>query len=355
MILTVHYQKNIKGHLGGYKMSKLIQYVDKVANDIQFSGTIHVKSSEGITTKSYGYSNRAERIKNQTNTRYGIASGCKIFTSIAICQLIDAGKLSFDTTLNQCLDVDFPYFDENITVHHLLTHTSGVPDYFDEDEMDDYEELWVSIPMYHIRSLKDFLPLFKNMKMKAEVGSSFSYNNAGYILLGLIVEKVSGYVFGDYIQKYIFQKAGMEDSGYFEMDGLPERTAFGYIEKPNGDWKTNIYSLPVKSASDGGAYVTARDMALFWDALMNNLLLSEDMTDQFLKRRIHVDDDIYYGYAGYMQVMENKTIKHILMGYDPGVNFRFVHYPATSSTIVVCSNKSEGAYEILKKIEDVSV
>lgn len=336
-------------------MNKMMEYVDKVANDIHFSGTFHVKNSEGITTKSYGYSNYAERIKNQTNTRYGIASGCKIFTSIAVCQLIEAGKLSFDTTLNQCLDYDFPYFDKDITVHDLLTHTSGVPDYFDEDVMDDYEELWASIPMYHMRSLKDFLPLFKGMKMRGKVGNAFSYNNAGYILLGLIVEKVSGYVFGDYIEKYIFQKAGMEDSGYFEMDDLPGRTALGYIEKPDGAWKTNIYSLPVKSASDGGAYVTARDMALFWDALTQARLLSRNMTDLLLKPIVHVDEDIYYGYAGYMQVIEDKTIKHILMGYDPGVNFRFVQYPDTSLMIVVCSNKSEGAYEILNKIEDLLV
>ncbi|GEL76480.1 hypothetical protein [Tenuibacillus multivorans] len=135
------------------------------------------------------------------------------------------------------------------------------------------------------------------------------------------------------------------------MDALPERVALGYIEKPNGEWKTNIYSLPAKGGSDGGAYVTAKDMVTFWESLFNNQLLSEEMTEQLLKPREQVEDDIYYGYAGYMQVCEEGVVKYILMGYDPGVNFRSVYYPETSTAIVVCSNEDEGAYEILKEIE----
>lgn len=327
--------------------------IEKIQMDIGFSGTFYVKSKEKVLTGSYGFANRSEKIKNQTNTRYSIASGCKIFTSVAICQLVEDGKITFNTKVKECLDINFPHFDEEVTIHHLLTHTSGIPDYFDEDEMDDYEELWVSTPMYHIRKLKDFLPLFQNMKMKADVGGSFNYNNSAYIVLGLIVEQVSGLEFGDYIEKYIFQKIGMTESGYFEMDELPERVALGYIEKPNGSWKTNIYSLPVKSASDGGAYVTAKDMIVFWDALTAHQLLSEEMTRTLLTPHTEVAEDIYYGYGGYMETNQNGVVKYILMGYDPGINFRTVHYPNRHLTIVVCSNKSEGAFNMIKGIENI--
>ncbi|UJL46103.1 beta-lactamase family protein [Virgibacillus sp. NKC19-16] len=329
-----------------------INKIRKIQDSIQFSGTFYAKSMEHILTGSYGFANRSEKIKNQTNTRYAIASGCKIFTSVAICQLVEKGKISFDTKVKNCLDIDFPHFDEGVTIHHLLTHTSGIPDYFDEDEMNDYEELWVSTPMYHIRMLHDFLPLFENRKMKADVGSSFHYNNAGYIVLGLIVEHVSGLAFSDYIEQFIFQKAGMADSGYFEMDELPERVALGYIEKPNGGWKTNVYSLPAKPASDGGAYVTAKDMITFWDALMNHQLLTEEMTRTLLRSRAEVIEDIFNGYGGYMETNQNGVVKYILMGYDPGVNFRAVHYPDIYLTIVVCSNESEGAYDMIKGIEN---
>jgi CubicO group peptidase (beta-lactamase class C family) len=208
------------------------------------------------------------------NSRYGIASGCKLFTAIAICQLVEEGKISFDSKLSDCLTIDFKHFDDKVTVHHLLTHTSGIPDYFDEDVMDNFEELWVNNPMYQIRKLKDFLPMFQNVPMKSQVGESFHYNNAGYILLGLIVEQASELEFSDYVQKHIFNKADMTQAGYFSFDSLPPNTALGYIYNPDGTWKTNIYSLPVIGGSDGGAFVTANDMVKLWNALMNYQLLT---------------------------------------------------------------------------------
>lgn len=191
-----------------------------------------------MAENSYGYANRSELIENKTDTRFGIASGCKLFTSIAICQLVEEGKLSFETKLEDCLNVTFPNFDKDITIHHLLTHTAGIPDYFDEEVMDDFEELWVRNPMYLIRTLKDFLPLFQNQPMKLKVGERFHYNNAGYILLGLIVEQVSKLPFTDYVEKNIYKKAGMVNSGYYEFDSLPQNTALGYIDFPYGTWKT---------------------------------------------------------------------------------------------------------------------
>lgn len=325
-----------------------LKKIEKVQQENNFSGTCYAKSQAGIWTESYGFANRAEKIKNKRNTRYGVASGSKIFTSIAICQLVEQGHLSFHTKLIDCLDVEFPYFDDQITIHHLLTHTSGMADYFDEDEMDDFEEIWIDQPTYHMRRLHDFLPLFQQKIRKADAGVTFHYNNAGYIVLGLIVEKVSGLMFSDYVENNIFTNIGMRDSGYFEMDFLPERIALGYIEEADGRYRTNIFSVPAKGGSDGGVYVTVDDIATLFDTLGNQFVRKETL----LKPQVHVEDDIYYGYGGYMQTSESgEVIKSILMGYDPGVNFRAVHYPDQSITIVVCSNQSEGAYEMLKEIE----
>ena len=90
-----------------------------------------------------------------------MASGCKIFTAVAICQLVEKGVLTFDTCLKECLEDSFPNFYEGITIHHLLTHTSGIPDYFDEEEMDDFEDLWKDTPMYSINLLQIFCLCFK--------------------------------------------------------------------------------------------------------------------------------------------------------------------------------------------------
>ncbi|MGE8207846.1 serine hydrolase domain-containing protein [Heyndrickxia sp. NPDC080065] len=333
--------------------NNILNRITAIQGQNNFSGSILVKKGNDVLTEiSYDYANRSEQIENKTFTRYGIASGCKLFTSIAICQLVEAGKLSFETKLEDCLNVSFPNFDEDITVHHLLTHTSGIPDYFDEEVMGDFEELWVKTPMNLMRTLKDFLPLLQNQPMKLTVGEKFQYNNAGYILLGLIVEQVSQLQFADYVEKNIFEKASMDNSGYFEFDSLPKDTALGYIDFPDGTWKTNIYSLPVKGGSDGGAFVTVNDMTNLWDALINNQLLSEEYTNKLLTPYVRTNDNNgFYGYGVWIEKKSDEVLKYHIMGYDPGVNFHSAFYPKTSIKTVICSNKSEGAYDIMKEIE----
>ncbi|MEO3944595.1 serine hydrolase [Gorillibacterium sp. CAU 1737] len=332
----------------------LMTTIAQAAEASSFSGTVLVKrKSELLAETSYGYANRSDRLKPNQHTRYGIASGCKLFTAIAISQLVEQGKLTYDTKLTECLTVELPSFDEEITVHHLLTHTSGVPDYFDEDVMDDFEELWIERPMYHIRSLEAFLPLFQSLSMKFKPGERFHYNNAGYILLGLIVEQVSGRRFDEYVQTSIFDRAGMEDSGYFELDALPANTAIGYIDRKDGTWKTNVFSVPAKGGSDGGAFVTAPDMDNLWDALMQHRLLSEATTTQLLAPHAHEGGEDYYGYGIWIKRDGDGAIrKYHVMGYDPGVSFHSAYYPMDGRKVIVCSNQSSGAFAIMKAVEE---
>ncbi|EQD44020.1 beta-lactamase, partial [mine drainage metagenome] len=222
-----------------------------------FTGAVLVRQAGTVVVaQGFGLANRSEGIPNDTETRFGIASGAKLLTAIAINQLVDAGRLTLDARLADCLPLSFSHFDPGVTVHHLLTHTAGVPDYFDEDVMEDYEALWVERPMYRMRRLEDFLPLFYDRPMQCGVGERFHYSNSGYILLGLVVEQVTHQPFADYVAEQVLAPAGMTQSGYFEMDALPPRTAQGYIDLPGGQWKTNIYSVPAKGGADGGVYVT---------------------------------------------------------------------------------------------------
>ncbi|RKQ33201.1 serine hydrolase domain-containing protein [Oceanobacillus halophilus] len=330
----------------------LTQSIHSKMKDIDFSGVAHVKMGDEVLLEtSRGFSNRAEEIKNTMDTRFGIASGCKIFTAVGIAKLVDEGKLSFEDKLIDCLDTPFPNFDEGITIHHLLTHSSGIPDYFDEDVMDDFEELWQERPMYTMTKLEDFLPMFINREMMFSPGDRFHYNNAGYILLGLVIEKMTGTVFTEYIEKELFPYLEMTESGYFSMDQLPKNTALGYIETEDG-WKTNIYSLPIKGGPDGGAYITTRDMITFWEALFTNKILSEDTTKSLLTPHIREDEDTYYGYGIWIDKQDGEIFKYHVMGYDPGVSFHSAFYPNNGLKLVIPSNKSEGAYSILEKIEE---
>src|SRR5699024_1441931 len=131
---------------------KKLNYLKEKQKELLFSGAYYAESINEVLTGSNGFANRSEEITNKVNTKFSIASGSKIFTAVAVCMLVEEGKISFDSKLKDCLDVEFPYFDGGITIHHLLTHTSGVQDYFNEDIMDDFELLWRTRPMYHVRS-----------------------------------------------------------------------------------------------------------------------------------------------------------------------------------------------------------
>lgn len=335
------------------QLEVLLQNLTHLTLDETFSGVYSVTNPDTSIHQSLGYANRSEQTQNEVATRFGIASGCKLFTAIAICQLVERGLLSFSTSLDSFQTFDLPYISSEVTIHQLLTHTSGIPDYFDESVSDDFEALWRDVPMYRLQQIRDFLPLFQQKTMKDEPGSRFSYNNAGYILLGLIVEEVTGQRFADYIEQSIFQPANMSDSGYFSLDALPAKTALGYIDHSDGSWRTNQYAIPVKGGADGGAYVTVQDMTRFWEALFSHQLLDAASTSLLLTPQVTVNDrGGSYGYGIWIQHHSSGDIyKYHVMGYDPGVSFHSGYYPETEVISVVCSNQSDGAFDVMKQIE----
>ncbi len=322
---------------------------------LPFSGVIFIRESkETLLAKGYGLANKAEAIPNKVDTRFGIASGAKIFTAVAICQLVEQGLLSFETYLKDCLSLPFAGFDPTITVHHLLTHSSGIPDYFDEEVMDDFEALWREHPMYRFRAPLDFLPLFQNQPMKFKPGKRCAYNNAGFIVLGLVVEQLSGMPFTRYVEQHIFGKAGMTDSGYFPMDQLPDRTAYGYIPEGEDQWRTNIYAVPIIGGPDGGVFTTVLDMAKFWDSLLGNKLLNQTTTEQMLTPHLAVEwksPDIYYGYGVYMLNESGKVVAYQVEGGDPGVEFFSCIYPhkQIEYTIAANTNKANWPFDYVGK------
>ena len=329
------------------------QQMENAARNDGFSGAVAAEDEEGMSlTAAWGLANRSDERENREGTRFGIASGCKIFTAVAVLQLIARRKLSLDSRLADCLDEDFPHFDRGVSVHHLLTHTSGVPDYFDEAVMDDFEELWQEYPMYTMRELRDFLPIFRNQKMMFRAGEKFHYNNAGYILLGLIVERASGMRFTDYVEEHIFRPAHMIDSGYWPLDRLPKNTATGYIDEDDGTWRSNAYSIPVMGGSDGGAFTTAPDMQKFWHALLGHRLLNEEFTQLLLTRHAGREGGDGYGYGVWINTEGNRIKKFHVMGYDPGVSFHSAVYPENGAIFTAASNRSDGAHSMMAAFEE---
>lgn len=332
-------------------MSRLKHKLEKVAEEIDFSGVVYVEEDRESFFFQNGYANKRDKLTFDKHTRFGIASGAKIFTALAIAKLVEQGRLDFQSKLADCLSIAFPNFHQDVTIHQLLTHTSGIPDYFDEEEMDDFEVLWQTLPMYRVRSGEDFLPLFQDKKMMFPPGERFHYNNAAFIVLGLVVEELAGEPFTSFVQKHIFDPAGMTEAGYFAFDKLPGNTAIGYI-KEEEEYRSNIYALPVRGGADGGVYVSASDMARFWDALTQHKLLKAEFTEELLKPHIQVDEESCYGYGVWIKRDAERIKKYYIVGFDPGVSFHSAYYPETGRKVVVPSNHGAGPYYIIQAIEE---
>lgn len=219
--------------------------------------------------------------------------------------------------------------------------------------MEDFEDLWKQTPMYLLKRLQDFLPLFQNDEMVDQPGEAFRYNNAGYIVLGLIIEQQTGMTFQRYVEENIFKPAGMNDSGYFSLDRLPQNTALGYIDEVDGSWRTNTYAIPIIGGADGGAFVTAPDMVKFWEALIAFRLLNEGLTKELLTTHVDVKEGVGYGYGVWINNRKGRHLKYHVMGYDPGVSFHSAYYPESGYKIAIPSNHSDGAFEVMKEIEEL--
>jgi CubicO group peptidase (beta-lactamase class C family) len=321
-----------------------------------FSGVVHLSRGDNVLfERGYGYAIRSESIPIRTDTRFQMASGSKVFTAIGVLRLIEEGRIEFITPLSECIDVEFPNHARQITVGHLLTHSSGITSYFEEDVNPDYEAIWQDIPMYRIRGPRDFVPLLANKPMKFSPGEKFEYNDGGFVLLGLVIECATGQNFTDYMKEAVLVPAGMADSGYFASDMLPGRTAYAYIRNTDGGMRTNFFAVPVIGAPDGGACTTAFDMAHFWRALLNNKMLSEKTVRSMLQAQIATDLKPPYGHYGHgvwIDLREDVVRKIFVEGYDPGVAFRSSFYPNSGTLLTMLGNTSEALWPLYRAIEN---
>lgn len=319
-----------------------------------FSGVVQVRHEGRVVfAEAFGLADRASRLPNSISTRFGTASGTKTFTAVATCRLIEAGALSLDTRLVEAVDVPLPQFDPGVTIHHLLTNTSGLPDYFDEGELDaqaDFEAAFGDLSLDRVRSPADVVPLFAGKPMKSPPGQRFHYNNGAYVLLGLIIERASGMAYADFVEEHVFARAGMKDAGFFEVDRLPPRTALGYL--PDG--RPNTGELTAKGMPDGGACVTAVDVAAFWDALLGGQLLGPEMVERMTRPQVAVDpggdDRRHYGYGLWLTLADDAVARLTCSGADPGVAFVSSRFVAQHAELTVLGNTDADAWPMFAEI-----
>ena len=334
---------------------QLIDTLDASLETHAFSGVVSIRHhGQTLYQRAAGYADRSNRIANSLDTRFGIASGTKFLTALAIGKLIATQKLSLATRLQDCLALDFPQYSPEITLRHLLTHTSGIPDYFDEEKVTDFDHFFISRPWYELKGPRDYLAVFPDEPMKFPPGTRFSYSNGGYILLGVVIEAVTGLPYQHYVEQAIFKTIGMERSGFFAFNQLPEQTALGYIEE-TGDWRTNIYNLPIIGASDGGAYTTADDLATLWKAFWENEIVPQDLVELYATPYVKAEsesEDTYHGHGLWIDMGPGGQPEVYMTGCDAGVSFRSSVKRSSGLQVTVMSNTTNGAWPVLRDIEN---
>ncbi len=322
--------------------------------DKDFSGVIAVRKRGGnILWQASGFADLANEVPNTVETKFPTASAGKIFVAVAILQLIEQKKLSLDSRLSDLVTFNPEELDPAVTIEQLLTHTSGVPDYFDESVMTDYSELWRDFPNYKIRTSKDLLPLFIHKPMMYPPGQKFQYNNSGYVLLGLILEAFTGVPFDTCLNTSIFQPCGMANTGYFELDRLPAQCANAYIyDEARQAYHTNIFSVDAKGTGAGGAYTTVGDIERFWDSLLGAKLVSKSTLNAMLSPQVK---ERCYGYGVWLDEQPTGGFVYHIEGCDPGVSFWSSYDPEKELNITLVSNFGHDVWRLEAALETLSL
>lgn len=302
---------------------------ERAARD-EFSGAVLVaKDGAPVFEKAYGLADAEHKTPNRVDTKFNLGSMNKMFTAVAVVQLAEAGKLSFDDRVGKLLP-DYPNRDvaEKVTVRDLLTHTSGLGSFWNAK----FDERRTSV-----RSVADYLALFADDPLLFEPGSRFEYSNAGYVVLGAIVEKVTGERYDDYVREHVYAPAGMKDTAAYAIDERVPNLAVGYTTEGGTARHENTAFLPGRGGPAGGGYSTVEDLTRFARALVGHKLL-DAMTTDLATAGKGADPADSYGYGfGNRTVGGKRYFGH--NGGAPGIGSELMIFPDSGYTVAVMTNR----------------
>jgi CubicO group peptidase (beta-lactamase class C family) len=325
------------------------KHVKAAADADRFSGVVLVgKRDRIIVHQAYGLAERSFKVPNNLETKFNLGSMNKMFTSIAIAQLSEQGKLSFNDSLAKVLP-EYPNQEtaKQIAIHHLLTHTSGLGDIF-KPELHEHRERYLKP--------SDYFPLFANEELAFTPGSRWAYSNAGFVVLGAVIEKISGESYFDYVRQHIYRPAGMQNSDSWELTEVVPNLAVGYLrvegEDPFGmeERRSNVAFLPWKGSPAGGGYSTARDLFAFAQALRSHRLLSERLTEEMTSGKVATGGGAKYGYGFFALKVDGKEVRgHAGGGAHAGINSDLEIFWDGSYVVAVTGNYDAPAAQNLAK------
>jgi len=313
----------------------------------QFNGAALVsENNKVILKKGYGLANMEWNVPNQADTKFRLGSITKQFTATVILQLVEQGKLKLDGKLSDYLDYRKDT-GEKVTIHNLLTHTSGVPNY---TALPGFFENVSRNPF----TVSDFVKKYASGDLEFEPGSKFNYSNSGYFLLGAIIEKITGKPYEQVLKENVFDPVGMKNTGYDHYDQLITHRASGYVKTPNGYQNAPYLDMSIPYAA-GSLYSTVEDLYL-WDQALN----SEKILSAKSKAAMFTPNLSNYGYGFAIinaTLGPNKlsvpTIQH--NGGINGFNTVIVRLAGDKGLIVLLDNTSQGRFQndMVRGIESI--
>lgn len=332
-------------------MSTAAVGLDAAAAKTRFAGVVAVLGGEGDVVRPYGLANRSTGTPVTASTRFAIASGSKGMTALIVASLVDEGRLTFDSHARELLGDDLPLIDDDVTLRHLLTHTSGIGDYLDEEELDSADYV-LSRPVQGYLTTSDFLPDLAGHPQAFPPGERFEYCSGGFLVLALIAERAAGVGYHDLVRTRVLEPAGMAESGFFRSDRLPHDTALGYLSEDD-DAITNVFHLPILGNGDGGLYTTVTDIHLFWRALLAGAIVAPATVEDMITTRVEVPDGPSdYGLGFWLRPSADGDIDPQLVGEDAGVSFISRHDRSEGITRTVLSGTTEGAWPMWETLID---
>jgi CubicO group peptidase (beta-lactamase class C family) len=331
-------------------VQELDAYLETNTEKDLFSGVVLVaREGKPIFKKAFGMADRERNISNQMNTRFCIGSMNKMFTAVAIAQLVEQGKLSYDDLIGKYLGAEWilPEVGEKVKISHLLSHTSGIAEFLTD------ELIISSADIY--RTLEDHKPIVNALSLTFEPGTRWAYCNTGFVLLGAIIEKVSGKNYPDYIKEHIYGPADMDNTIDFDRNKTLPNLAMGYnkiLGEGKAIWRKTAFAGKINGSPSGGGFSTVDDLLRFAEALRLDLLISSESKELLMSVKPGLSSMDY----GYGFIIESSSKLGRVVGHG-GVNFgvssNFRMFVDKGYTMIILSNFSEASLPVSRKIRSL--
>ena len=332
-------------------LAALPAWLDERAARGEFSGVVLLRrGGETVFEHAAGLASRAHGVPNTMSTRFAVASISKWPLAVAVLRLVERGDMDLHAPVIDLLPADQvpTAVTPKLTLHHLLSMSSGLGNYVDDEDETwaQFEDVIASLPGRGRRPV-DLVPAMRDLPANRPPGVSYEYCDTNFVLVGLVLEAVTGREWSTVLADEVLVPVGMTDTAVEEIDRDPARMATGYLvdDGPVENRRTNVFSLTARGMPDGGALSTAADLATFVETLFAGRLLGPDLlTAMQTPQAPSPDDPEFYGYGCLLGVEDGRVAVVGHNGGDPGATCVLAHHPAANATVVVLCNQDRGVW-----------